>query len=127
MARKPGRPRKTTKTAQTAQAIAQAVAGHKPTTPRVKPGPPEPRTYENIAKRVLSAVEEFNAAFKEAHEFSDMTIKVRMTDTGPPLHVARCRIFRLTDSAPETSEWRVVHDLDTEKIKLKMRQTKAAE
>lgn len=121
MARKPGRPRKTTKTAQTAQATAQAAADHKPTTPRVKPGPP--RTYENIARRVLSAVKEFNAAFKEAHEFSDMTIKVRMTDTGPPLHVARCRVFRLTDSAPETLEWRVVHDLDTKK----MRQTKAAE
>lgn len=125
MARKPGRPRKTTKTAQTAQATAQAVAGRKPTAPRVKP--PEPRTYENIAKRVLSAVEEFNAAFKEAHEFSDMTIKVRITDTGPPLHVTRCRIFRLTDFAPETLEWRVVHDLDTEKIKMEMRQTKAPE
>lgn len=122
MARKPGRPRK------------------KPT-PQVTPGPPEPppRTYENIAKRVLAAIEEFNAAFQEAYDFSEMTVQAHMTDLEnekPPLQVRQCRIFKLTDIVPdETWGWTVVRDPSPEqereiekiKMKMKVRQAKAPE
>jgi len=76
--------------------------------------------YDRIAARVMKAVEEFNAAIKEAHECCEMRVFISSRGNGDerPLQLSP-QIYRMTHSTliftikptvESNMEWRVVKD-----------------
>jgi hypothetical protein len=75
--------------------------------------------YDRIADRVMKAVEEFNAAIKEAHECAEMRvfISVRKSDLRPmqitPIIYRLTHttlLFTIKPTVQSNMEWRVVKD-----------------
>ncbi len=60
---------------------------------------PKPRTYDDVAKRVLAAIEEFNNALFEAYKRQDMHVYIGTTPEEQfPMQLA-CEVYKRTDAS----------------------------
>ncbi len=100
----------------TKKAAAKITAGLNEALARVS----EPTPYEQLASRVLAAVEELNKALQAAHEMAEMRVFLAQRPRSAD-HAMRFepQIFRMTHStmtfvitpAASTMEWRQVKDM----------------